>query len=420
MEPRSKIVPDSNTHADTRLDPRNGAMPSEFIPVLRPHLPTADSIVKYLRLMDQSRVYSNFGPLVIEFQRRLEDVLCVPPNSIVSAASGTAGIMGAILATAGTATATVRPFALMPSFTFAATAIAAERCGFKPYLVDVDPETWCVDAAILENHLALDQIGVVIVVAPFGRPVRQSPWIEFEARTGIPVIIDAAASFACIARSSEGFLGPIPTVLSFHATKGFGIGEGGCVISTKSGLYERVVPALNFGFVIKRDSAVPSLNGRMSEYHAAVGLAALDEWPKSCQSFETVARNYRNAFTSIGLGGRFFCYPTVDGNYALYLCETSSQATRVQARLCESQIDFRFWYDRGLHHHRHFSGATRDSLPVTEMLGRQLIGLPMAPDLDERAIRRIVAAVHASVADCIEGADVAMGRCTADREHCAP
>jgi len=89
----------------------------------------------------------------------------------------------------------------MPSFTFAATAIAAERCGFQPYLVDIDPTTWMVDPGPLANHPVLSQVGVVVVVAPFGRPVRQTPWVRFGERTGIPVIVDAAASFSCIAHA---------------------------------------------------------------------------------------------------------------------------------------------------------------------------------------------------------------------------
>jgi dTDP-4-amino-4,6-dideoxygalactose transaminase len=286
----------------------------------------------------------------------------------------------------------------MPSFTFAATAIAAERCGFQPYLVDVDPATWTLDPATLAGHAVLDKAGVVLVVAPFGRPVSQAPWIEFQDRTGIAVVVDAAASFSCISQAPARFLGPIPTVLSFHATKSFGIGEGGCVISTRQGLYERTVAALNFGFVVNRNSSVPSLNGRLSEYHAAVGLAELDSWAAKCVDLNDVARNYRNAFIAAGLSDGFYTLPLVDGNYALYLCRCDAEAASVQSSLKDAHVDFRFWYDKGLHHHRHFANVSRDDLPISELLGRRLIGLPTAPDLRDVAIKRVADAVAAGVA----------------------
>ncbi len=399
---RAKSAPATSPMADTQR--------LEFVPVLRPRLPSADAIVNYLRRIDDTRIYSNFGPLVAEFQRRLEHLLGTPARSVVSASSGTTALIGAILATAGTASAP-RLFALMPSFTFAATAVAAERCGFQPYLVDVDPTTWTLDPAALENHSILSQVGAVVVVAPFGRPVRQAPWIRFGELTGIPVIIDAAASFSCIARAPEPFLGPLPTVLSFHATKSFGIGEGGCVISTKAALHDRLVASLNFGFVANRDSALPSVNGRLSEYHAAVGLAELDSWSTKCAALNEVAKNYRNSFASVGLKDGFFALPDVDGNYALYLCRSKAESESVQAHLNKGRIDFRFWYDKGLHHHKHFSNVARDSLPVTELLGHRLIGLPMAPDLNENAIRRIAEAVCMGVMTAHQDGNVETREC---------
>ena len=367
----------------------------EFVPILRPQLPSADSIMDYLRRIDGSRIYSNFGPLVIEFQTRLESFFGIRTGSVVSANSGTSALIGAILATAGTATAS-RPLALMPSFSFAATSVAAERCGFRPYFLDVDLATWALDPAALENHPCLDKAGVVVVVAPFGRPVPQSPWIRFEKTTGIPVVIDAAASFSCIGQLSECYFGPVATVLSFHATKSFGIGEGGCVVSTKAGMLDRLVAALNFGFMSNRDSAFPSINGRLSEFHAAVGLASLNSWTTKCAGITNVTHRYRSSFAAAGLAERFFAWPDVDGNYALYLCQSGIEASELQRHLEKARIDFRFWYGSGLHRHQHFSAAQRDTLTVTDLLGQRLIGLPMAPDLNDKAIQRVVAAVSTS------------------------
>jgi dTDP-4-amino-4,6-dideoxygalactose transaminase len=368
---------------------------TEMVPVMRPMLPTADRLLPYLRRIDAARMYSNFGPLTIEFQTRLSDHFGVLAQSVVSASCGTTALMGAILGAAGPATED-QPYALVPAFTFAATAAAVERCGYRAYLADVDPDSWMLEPKRIFHHPLLHRIGVVVPVAPFGRPVPQAPWRDFQKRARIPVVIDAAASFDCMSESAAQYLQEIPVVLSFHATKSFGTGEGGCVFSTDGGLVERVAQALNFGFNMTRDSASPSLNGKMSEYHAAVGLAEFDGWLAKRANLQEVVQHYRRQLSS-RLLSRFFASPDVSGCYALFLCFNGAEADRVQKQFQRVGVDFRFWYGIGLHRQTHFSDNPRGNLDVTEDLGRRLIGLPMAPDLTEEAIKRVVTALDGAI-----------------------
>ena len=143
------------------------------IPVLRPQLPSAEQLLPYLRRIDRARFYSNWGQLVRELEGRLSAAWGLAPDTVAAAGSGTAALVGAILASAGRATPRA-PYALVPSYTFSATAVAVELCGYEPRLADVDPETWMLDPEALAAHPAVDQLGVVVPVAPFGRPVKQS------------------------------------------------------------------------------------------------------------------------------------------------------------------------------------------------------------------------------------------------------
>src|SRR5690606_3869348 len=201
------------------------------IPVMTPRLPSADQLLPYLRPIAAARVYTNFGPLVPEFEQRVAAELSLPVAALASASSGTAALVGGILASAGQATA-ARPLAVMPAYTFVATALAAEQCGYRPCLADVDPQRWMLDPGALLDHPALDQVGVVLPVAAFGAAVPQAPWQEFRDRTGIPVVIDGAASFEAACAAPWRNLGDIPVAMSFHATKSFGMGEGGCAATT--------------------------------------------------------------------------------------------------------------------------------------------------------------------------------------------
>ncbi|CAN5185255.1 hypothetical protein BH11PSE14_BH11PSE14_09930 [soil metagenome] len=366
------------------------------IPVMRPRLPATDRLVPYLERIDAGRIYSNFGPLATELEARLAGRFGLPVGGVASASSGLAALVGAILARAGRATSQ-RPYAVVPGFTFVATAVAAEQCGYLPWLADVDPTSWLMTPDDVMRLPALGLIGVVIPVATMGRPVEQAPWREFSARTGIPVVIDGAAQFDALVDDPGRYLGDVPVAVSFHATKSFGVGEGGAVASSDTAMVLRASQALNFGFDGSRDSASASTNGKMSEYHAAVGLAELDGWDEKRRAMRRVAELYRQAFTALGLSSSLHVAPSVAPNYALYLAADPWQSRRVCAALAADNLEFRQWYGLGLHRQTHFSGLSRGSLQVTDDLALRLLGLPNAPDLGDDVIARIAHAVAAGV-----------------------
>ena len=181
--------------------PSQGAVspsPLETRIVCRPKLPSADNLAPRLQRIDESRQYSNWGPLNSELEKRLANLLNLGSGYCVTASSGTAGITGALLATAGRASAE-RPLCLMPSYTFVATAIGALEAGYRPYFLDIDPKTFALDPNRLAGHPALAKAGAVVAVAPYGQAIDVRAWAQFSRSTRTPVVIDAAASldFVC-------------------------------------------------------------------------------------------------------------------------------------------------------------------------------------------------------------------------------
>jgi dTDP-4-amino-4,6-dideoxygalactose transaminase len=300
-------------------------------------------------------------------------------------------IVGAILAAAGRATP-ARPLAILPAFTFPATAAAVQQCGYEVHLADVHSESWLLDPQYLTRHPVLCRTGLVVPVAPFGRPVPQAAWRRFRDETDIPVVIDGAPSFDTL-RSRE-HLGDIPIALSFHATKSFATGEGGAVVCSDVELIERVASSLNFGFCGSRDSRFANTNGKMSEYNAAVGLAELDDWPSKHAASSAVLDLYRAATQAVQLS-QFLCgHPAISTCYALLICRTAQEAEDAEHSLDERGIDCRRWYGRGLQGHTYFAKLQRDPLHVTEGVLQRLIGLPVAPDLGKLEVERVVAAIR--------------------------
>lgn len=364
------------------------------IPVLRPRLPSAEAILPYLKRIDQERVYSNWGPLVQELSERLCTTFSLPPGCVITANSGTSALMGAILAVAGYAS-TQRRLALVPDFTFAATALAVQLCGYEVVVVPCSRQSWSFSPEQILDYGSevLRDVGLIVPVAPFGRPVSQAAWKAFQRRTGIPVVIDGAACFEAL--MDGDMAGDIPVALSFHATKSFGVGEGGCVVTAAPENGERVFRALNFGFFGNRDAALISLNGKMSEYAAAVGLAELDGWQEKRNAYLGVFQRYRSAMGDLGRGRRLWGPPEISSSYILLECASSAEAQALTQTLARESIDTRLWYGAGINQQSHFKHARRLADPPDGVVDAgALVGLPVAPDLTREDVDRVCAAVR--------------------------
>ena len=399
------VEADSNAAVgDTRGGRGTGA--AGFLPVLRPQLPPAEALLPYLQRLDTGRLYSNRGPLVWELETRLAGLFGASA-AVRTAASGTLALALAILAHAGRGDpAGPRPLALLPAFTFVATAQAAELCGYRPVFVDVDPLRWTADPDGLRGHPALDLAGLILVAAPYGVLPDVEGCARLQAETGVPVVIDAAASFETLCDHPGRVSETVPLALSFHATKGFSTGEGGAVVWASEAAQLRVLQIANFGFLGTRAARSIGLNAKMSEYHAAVGLAMLDDLEPRRAAQARVAASYAAAAAASGLRGRLHLPPRISPAYTLYEAADAPACARAVAALNAAGIDSRLWYGRGVDREPWYAagpadplqdrrperlpGTLPETLPVTRDLCDRLLGLPTAPDLDPDAIVRVV------------------------------
>ena len=308
------------------------------------------------------------------------------------AASGTSALAGAILACAGRAKPR-KTLCLVPAYTFIGTVSAIEQCGYTPYFVDVDPLTWRVEPRHCVDHRLHDAVGLVVPVATYGRPVPQAKWEAFSNVTGVPVVIDGAASFESILSAPMTYLGNVPVAVSFHATKAFCTGEGGAIFCGDPGLWRPTVQCLNFGYDLDRVCRTPSINGKMSEYHAAVGLAELDGWEGKRRRYARVADRYRTCFgTSVA---SLHLAPSVASNYVILEAHSVAHADELTDLLVQNGVGHRRWYGSGAHRQPYCADFDRDEVPVADDLAHRLIGLPMSVDLTAPDIQDIFGTVKA-------------------------
>lgn len=369
---------------------------TDWIAVYRPELPPADAIAAYLRRCDAARFYSNRGPLVRDLEVRLAAAFGQPSAALRSAASGTAALEAAILAHAGPATPE-RPLALVPAYTFAATALAAERCGYRVAFLDVDADSWCLAPGAAGADPRLGQAGLVLPVAAYGRMPDIPGFAALQAETGVKVVVDAAAATEALMDAPGHVTAALPLALSFHATKTFSTGEGGAVVWADAEGQARVEQVSNFGFRLSRECKLAGLNAKMSEYHAAVGLAMLDGFAERRRAYGAVTAVWRAEATGLpGLPGRLHLPPDLASIYVLWEAPDAATMARTEDALTAAGIETRRWYEAGLHVQPHFARETQPPLPVTADLGARLLGLPMSHDLPRRSVGRIARALAAA------------------------
>lgn len=350
--------------------------PAPLIPVARPRLPPLSALAPYIARIDAARWYSNFGPLCDEFEARLAAQYGLPPGGVRTISNATVGL------DLGLKAAGARPgtLCLVPSWTFAASVHAVVEAGMTPCFVDVDEEG-VLTPGIARQALgaASGEVGAVMPVAVCGQPLDPEAWDQFADDCGVPVVIDAAPGFDS-ARPGRAL-----TVVSLHATKALGVGEGGFVMSTDPALPAQVRQRGNFGFEGSRDAAMEATNGKLSEYACAVGLAGLDEWPARREAFRAAALRYRrNLADAPGIA-------LPDGWGEAWQSTTcvvrfSRPIGDLPAALRARGVDSRAWWGAGMHLQPAFAAYPRLSLPGTERLAQTTLGLPFYIDMTPEEI----------------------------------
>ncbi len=267
------------------------------LPLIAPRPPKLSLMGEALAGIEARGVYSNGGPVVRGFEAAATAQLFAGTGDCLAVGNATLGLMLAIRHAAGPR-AGKGQFALIPAFTFAATAHAAEWAGLVPLLCDVDPEDWAASAAAEAQAFDKygDRIAVVVPYATFGAGIDLARYRDYAAR-GVGVVIDAAASLGALDSDGRQFGAgaPFAIVYSMHATKVFATAEGGLVHSGDAGLIDTLRRMSNFGFAGGRSAEGPGFNAKLPEVLGLVARAKLDEIEGVAAHRMTLDAVYRKA-----------------------------------------------------------------------------------------------------------------------------
>jgi dTDP-4-amino-4,6-dideoxygalactose transaminase len=239
-----------------------------MIQVTKTYLPSSNNYYKYIEKSFKSNQVTNDGPNVKSLEKRLAQYLNV--KNIVLVANGTLALQLAYKALELDGQIITTPFS------FNATAGSILWSGLTPVFSDIDIHTFNISEELIEKKITKNTSAIVPVHA-FGNSCNVEKIDKIAKNYNLKVVYDAAQAFGVNYKGGSILKYGDASILSFHATKLFHTIEGGAIVTADSEVAKKIKSMINFGFTSPFTSTFNGINAKMSEFHAGMGLAVLDD-----------------------------------------------------------------------------------------------------------------------------------------------
>lgn len=365
-------------------------MPKSLQPIFvtKSFLPPKEEFYRYIDEIFDSRILTNQGKFVGELERRLGESLNL--SHVLACSNGTLALMLA-LRLAGLSGKKV----ITTPFTYVATLSAIMWEGCTPVFADIDAETLCMSPESLRECMKRypDAKGVMPVHV-FGN-VCDVEAIEAICREfGLLCIYDACHAFGSSYKGRSALDYGDYSVCSFHATKLFHTVEGGCLVvhGDQDAHQARLLRA--FGH-LGDDHFCLGFNAKLSEIHAAMGLALLPQLQAVIDARRTASLLYDSLLLP-DMFARPVLSQNLEYNYAYYPVLLDSEETLLALKqdLARQQIFTRRYFYPSLTTLPYLPDVSREPCPVTEDVALRVLCLPLSTELEKQEIVRITDAAN--------------------------
>lgn len=357
-----------------------------MIPVTKPFMPPKEEYEYYLKGIWEREYITNNGPLVRELEEKLKEYLNT--KNILFTSNGTIALQIAIKALALKGEIITTPF----SYVATTSSIVWEGC--RPVFVDIDPNTLNINPDLIEESITENTSGI-LATHVFGNPCDIDSIKSIADKYDLKVIYDAAHCFGSFYKGKSVFeFGDISTA-SFHATKIFHTVEGGGIFSNDDEIIKKMEYMRNFGHAGFGKFNGIGINGKNSEFHAAMGLCnlnfidnVLEKRKQQCIIYDRLLKDLPIRRISIQNNSKW--------NYSYYpaIFDTEEVALEVKKKLEENEIYPRRYFYPSL--------ETLDYVGTVEMkisndISKRILCLPLYHELKEENQRNIYQILKSSV-----------------------
>jgi dTDP-4-amino-4,6-dideoxygalactose transaminase len=362
-------------------------MEKMMINVTKTFVPPIEEYQKYVAEILARNWLTNQGPCVAELETRLKQYLGTPYLNFVT--NGTIALQLA-LRTLDILEGEV----ITTPFSYVATvsSILWERC--KPIFVDINPDTFCIDANLIEDAIT-PRTKAIMGVHVYGYPCDIEAIQAISQKYNLPVIYDGAHAFGCTYHGKSLLSYGTISTCSFHATKLFHTVEGGCVISSDQEKYDKLSLMLRFGHN-NDDHIQLGINGKASELHAAMGLCNLKYISEIIAKRKLVSERYDHLLE--GSFQRPVVPADFEYNYAYYpiLLEDEANLLAVREALNAKQIFPRRYFYPSLNNLPYL--PEEQACPISENFATRVLSLPLYTDLSMEDVTLISSVVKEAAA----------------------
>lgn len=342
-----------------------------MIPVTKPFLPPQQVYQAYLDGIWKRQWLTNMGPLASDLELRLKETLKV--NHLLFVTNGTVAIQMAIKALELKGEIITTPF----SFVATTSSIVWEGC--TPVFVDIDSESLNIDAQEIEAAIT-DKTSAILATHVYGNPCDVELIDKIAKRHNLKVIYDAAHAFGVeISGKSIFEFGDISTC-SLHATKLYHSIEGGFVVTKDAALLKKLASIRNFGIAGFDKFSELGINGKNSEFHAAMGLSNLKYIECIIKKRQALSSRYDEKLKSLkAYRPKWHKDSENNGAYYPLVFDSEDLMLRIMNRLKSSEIGTR----------RYFYPSLASALPylepkaveTTDKVSKKVLCLPLYYDL---------------------------------------
>lgn len=363
-------------------------MSDQPIYVTQPYLPPLDEFVPYLEKIWESKVLTNGGSMHQQLEQMLCDHLGVEHLALFT--NGTIALVTALQALRITGEVITTPYS------FVATAHSLLWNGIKPVFVDTDPNTLNMDPARIEAAIT-PHTTAIMPVHCYGHPCDVEAIQKIADTYNLKVIYDAAHAFGVQDAHGSVLRHGDLSVLSFHATKVFNTFEGGAIVCPDAKTKQRIDHLKNFGFVDEVTVVAPGINGKMSEFNAALGLLQLKHIDRALARRKEIDAAYREQLA--GVPG-IHCLNDAGekmANYAYFPILVQPDYPLSRDALYQKLKDHNIYARRYFYPlisdfpmYRGMASAQRGNLPVAADASSKVLCLPIYPDLQTQEQQRVI------------------------------
>lgn len=336
-----------------------------MIPVTKPFSPPIDEYQQFLDGIWERNWFTNNGPLVNDLELKLKRYLGL--NHLLYVSNGTIAIQIALKVLGITKKVITTPF----SYVATTSSLVWEGC--TPVFVDINPQTFNIDPSKIEAAIDSDT-EAILATHCFGNPCDIDAIDKIAKKHDLKVIYDAAHCFGTTYKGKSVFAYGDVSTASFHATKLFHTIEGGAVFTQDPNLLKRMVYMRNFGHDGPEKFNGVGINGKNSEFHAAMGLVNLNHVDAILKNRKNQYDLYLNALKELPV-----YFQKTDSNsknnysYFPLVFQNETQTLEVKRALEKNDIYPRRYFYPSLNQ----IGYTKGIVPNSEKTSKSILCLPL-------------------------------------------